>query len=97
MLDFVIQAVEKMAEDQGIKSLKLFKNKQPLFPNDWTAGVDYETTNDKNILDEEGNYHEVDLDYEQQIHHAVDKYEYMMKSCLTNRNMNEWIKMKLMT
>ena len=55
MSDFVIQAVEKMAEDQGIKSLKLFKkNKQSLFPNDWTAGVDYETTNDKNILDEEG-------------------------------------------
>ena len=28
-------------------------------------------------MDEEGNYHEVDLDYEQQIHqHAVDEYEY---------------------
>ena len=66
-----------MAEFQGIKSLKLFKkNKQPLFPNDRTAGVDYETTNDKNILDEEGSYHEVDLDYEQQIHNAVDEYEY---------------------
>ena len=59
-----------MAEDQGIKSLKIFKkNKQPLSPNDWTAGVDYETINDENILDEEGNYHEVQLfneeEYEQ--------------------------------
>ena len=27
-------------------------------------------------MDEEGNYHEVDLDYEQQIHTAVDEYEY---------------------
>ena len=91
-----------MAENQGIKSLKLFKkNKQPLFPNDWTAGVDYKTTNDettnnKNILDEEGNYHEVDLDYEQQIHNAVNEYEYD-ESCLMKKHMNEWIKMKLMT
>ena len=77
MSDFVIQAVEKMAEDQGIKSLKLFKkNKQPLFPNDWTAGVDYESTNDENILDAEGNYVEIDRDDEQQIHNAVDEYEY---------------------
>ena len=52
MSDFVIQAVEKMAEDKGTKSLKLLKkNKQPLFSNDWTAGVDYENTNDENILD----------------------------------------------
>ena len=66
-----------MAEDQGIKLLKLFKkNKQPLFPNDWTTGVDYKTTKDKKILDEEGNHHEVDLNYEQQIHNAVDEYEY---------------------
>ena len=30
----------------------------------------------ENILDAEGNYVEVDHDYEQQIHNAVDKYEY---------------------
>ena len=77
MSDFVIQAVEKMAEDQGIKSLKLFKkNKQPLFPDDCTAGVDYKSTNDENILDAEGNYVEIDHDYEQQIHNAVDEYAY---------------------
>ena len=51
------------------------KNKQPLFPNNWAAGVDYETTKDENILDAEGNYVEVDHDYEQQIHNAVGEYE----------------------
>ena len=39
----VINAVEQMAAWQGIKSLKLSgRNKQPLFPADWTAWVDYE-------------------------------------------------------
>ena len=45
--EFVIKAVEKMAADQGIKSLKLqTRHKQPLFPADWTAGVDYELENE---------------------------------------------------
>jgi len=42
--DFVIKAVEAMAAEQNIKTLKLTgRNKQPLFPADWIAGVDYET------------------------------------------------------
>ena len=40
---FVINAVEAMAAEQKIKTLKLQgRNKQPLFPADWIAGVDYE-------------------------------------------------------
>ena len=41
--DRVIKAVETMAENEGFKTLKLLKkNKVPIFPADWTAGVDYD-------------------------------------------------------
>ena len=43
-----IQAVEKLAHRQGIKSLKVTgKNKVPLLPADWVARVDH----NKNIKD----------------------------------------------
>ena len=39
----VIKAVESLATEQGIQSLKIVgRNKVPLFPADWIAGVDYE-------------------------------------------------------
>ena len=44
---FVINAVEEMARKQKMKSFKITgKNKQPLHPADWIAGVDYENEND---------------------------------------------------
>ena len=43
MTDFVIKAVEKMAADQGIKGLEILgRNKLPLLPANWIAGVDYD-------------------------------------------------------
>jgi hypothetical protein len=45
----VIKAVEQMAEQQGIKSLKLHSRHNINFPPaDWIAGVDYEEENDDN-------------------------------------------------
>ena len=39
----IIQMVEDMAEKEGIKTLKITgKNKQPILPVDWVAGVDYD-------------------------------------------------------
>ena len=57
--DLVIKAVEQMAADQGIKTLKITgRNKTPLYPADWIAGVDYE--DDQNNNDD----WEIDEDYE---------------------------------
>ena len=64
--DMVIKAVETMAEEQGIKSLKLCgRNKIPLHPADWIAGVDYEDPNQNEIEDDE-EYNDV----------LEDNYEY---------------------
>ena len=58
--DLVINAVETMAESQGIKSLKLSnRNKTNIYPANWIAGVDYENQND----DEDGD----DRDYEEEV------------------------------
>ena len=43
----IIETVENMAKEQGIKSLKIQgRNKQPLLPVDWIAGMDYDFEND---------------------------------------------------
>ena len=48
--DHVIAAVNAMAAEQGVKSLKIeSRNKVPLLPADWIAGVDYEDTNQNNF------------------------------------------------
>ena len=70
----VIKAVETMAGEQGIKTLKLSgRNKIPLHPADWIAGVDYqgenqnddEDTNDEDYQDEPQEYeYEDELDDE---------------------------------
>jgi hypothetical protein len=45
----VIDAVNKMAAKQGIKSLKVQnRRKVNFFPADWIAGVDYEPNNNEN-------------------------------------------------
>ena len=53
----VIRAVEEMAYRQGIKSLKVTgKNRVPLLPADWVAGVDHdkelEDSNDEDYMPE---------------------------------------------
>ena len=53
--EHVIKSVENLAEEQDIKSLKITgKNKIPLLPADWIAGVDYEP--------HDGQYDEADED-----------------------------------
>ena len=43
LTNYVIKAVENLAEKQGMKSLKLTRKNDVLFhPADWIAGVDYE-------------------------------------------------------
>ena len=50
----VIRAVEALAKEQGIKTLKIVgRNKVPLFPADWIAGVDYEGEDPFDENDEE--------------------------------------------
>jgi hypothetical protein len=47
MTEHIIRAVEKMAEEQGVKSLKIKgRNKQLLHPAHWVAGVDYDNNNE---------------------------------------------------
>jgi hypothetical protein len=68
LTDLVIRAIETMAEEQGIKTLKLTeRNKTQLYPADWIAGVEYEDENENNIEDEENDddYPEKTPDYEQ--------------------------------
>jgi hypothetical protein len=51
LTDLVIRAIETMADEQGIKTLKLTgRKKTPIYPADWIAGVEYknnETNKDK--------------------------------------------------
>jgi hypothetical protein len=60
LTDLVIAAVEAMADEQGIKTLKLQgRNKVRLYPADWIEGVEYEENeneNDENYSDEEDDY-----------------------------------------
>ena len=52
--EHVIKSVETMAEEQGIKSNKIEgRNKVPLHPANWIAGVDYEPNNQNNDGDDE--------------------------------------------
>jgi hypothetical protein len=49
--EHVIKIVEEMAEKQGIKSLEITgRNKQPIHPADWIAGVDYTAENNMNLV-----------------------------------------------
>jgi hypothetical protein len=71
LTDLVIQAVEAMAAEQGIKTLKLTgRNKIPIYPADWIAGVEYdennETENDEHN-DEAYPEQEPDYDYDEEL------------------------------
>jgi hypothetical protein len=64
LTDLVIQTVEQMAADQGIKTLKLSgRNSVPIYPADWIAGVEYEENDDvDNSVND--NYDDEELDDE---------------------------------
>jgi hypothetical protein len=68
LTDLVIRAIETMAEQQGIKTLKLTgRNKTQLYPADWIAGVEYEDEqNDENTTDNDDN-DDNDVDYQDRI------------------------------
>ncbi|MGC8538238.1 MAG: hypothetical protein ACP5MZ_04665, partial [Candidatus Micrarchaeia archaeon] len=54
--NLVIEAVESMAEEQGIKSLKLQNRRKTIFyPADWIAGVDYMNENNDDDDDDNDN------------------------------------------
>jgi hypothetical protein len=71
LTDLVIRAIETMAKEQGIKTLKLTgRNKTQLYPADWMAGVEHEDKTENNIKDEENEENDVDYaiqapDYDQ--------------------------------
>ena len=53
----IINKVEQMGEDQGMKSLKLQgRHKTYFYPADWIAGVDYQNENENYNDDDENNY-----------------------------------------
>jgi hypothetical protein len=59
--DVVIRAVERMGEEQGIKSLKMQNlNKTLFYPADWIAGVDYEKRTDEEIDQNVDDYNDDD-------------------------------------
>lgn len=56
LTDLVISAVETMAEEQGITTLKLLgRNKLPIYPADWIEGVEYENYENENYENENEN------------------------------------------
>ena len=63
--DSVIKRVESMAHKQGMKDLKLQnRDKQPLFPANWIAGVDYEDADDT-MDDNDEEYTETEVDFDE--------------------------------
>ena len=84
--DHVIKAVNAMAEERGIKSLKIEnRNKIPLYPADWLAGVDNtdtdtdstSTVEEEDDDSQDGDYHEPNTtryEYERDVNNE-DKFE----------------------
>jgi hypothetical protein len=73
--EFVIKAVEAMAEEQGIKTLKITgRNKQPLYPADWIAGVDYDTNQNQEEEDDE-TYEPGQEEFEEDDYDPIDQKE----------------------
>ncbi|MGC8553854.1 MAG: hypothetical protein ACP5O7_13515, partial [Phycisphaerae bacterium] len=67
--NLVIKAVEAMAEEQGIKSLKLQNHRKTVFyPANWIAGVDYmnendnDNDNDNDDTDNDDNENQIETD-----------------------------------
>ena len=82
--DLVIKAVEQMAAEQKIKSLKITGcNKIPLFPANWIAGVDYDGhdpygDDEEPEPDDEYDYEidqPMDDDYDEDYYDPIDQNE----------------------
>jgi hypothetical protein len=78
--DMVIKATKRIAEDQGLKSLKFKNCKGAIFHNaDWIAGVDYDKNiqqedDDDKAYDEEEN-EDLDEDIEDDQYNQINKNE----------------------
>ena len=74
--DVVIKAVEKLAYDQGFKSLK-FKNRHGIvfYDTDWIAGVDYEEDEDEDLEEDESYEYEAEDDEPEQEYDNIDPEE----------------------
>jgi hypothetical protein len=63
--DLVIRAIEAMAKEQGIKTLKLTgRNKIVIYPINWIAGVEYDQNDENNDNDTDEEYRNVEPIYE---------------------------------
>jgi hypothetical protein len=78
----VIKAIEKIAEDQGFKSLKFKNRKGAIFHNaDWIAEVDYDENiqqdadDDKAYEDDESGDQEQDEEIDDEEHDQIDEEE----------------------
>lgn len=75
--EHVIRIVEEMAESQGIKSLKITgRNKQPIHPADWIAGVDYTAENNNDHDDNDDEFREDERDDYQEDAELDDEQAY---------------------
>jgi len=80
--DLVIQAVENMAIEQGIHTLKITgRHTTPIYPADWIAGVEYNQDNqnnqnnrDEDYIDDEEQYIEQEID-DEELYDRVDPTE----------------------
>jgi hypothetical protein len=79
--DVVIKAIEKIAEDQGFKSLKFKNQKGAIFHDaDWIAGVDYDENIQQDTDDDEAyeDYENGDQEQDNEIYeeyNRIDKEE----------------------
>jgi hypothetical protein len=68
--DLVIRAVKTMADEQGIKTLKITgRNKIPIYPADWIAGVEYDadTDNEQEHNDEAYPIQALDYNFDEEL------------------------------
>ena len=75
--NLVIQAVEALAHEQGITTLKLTgRNKINLFPADWIAGVEYEDNNENAEDLNDDTDHQLDAELEDDgVYDRIDQAE----------------------
>ena len=93
LTDLVIQTVEQMAADQGITSLKLTgRNKVPIYPADWIAGVEYDE-NDEEIEIDDVDY-EANDNYDDEVLDDEDEYDRIdpdeIDDLINDQDMNEY-------
>jgi hypothetical protein len=74
--DLVIQAVENLALQQGITTLKFSNDiRQNIYPADWIAGVDYDDTEYNDEDYNQPDLEELDDDLNEQNYNRIDQVE----------------------